>query len=122
MAQIITLPTIKDERGSLTVIEKILPFSIKRVFYIYDVNSPRGGHAHKKCLMALIALKGVCQVFVDNGEKEEQFILSSPSECLLLDPQDWHTMEFKEGAILLVLASEYYDKEDYVFVRKRDEK
>ena len=115
MAYLIDLPTFEDERGKLTVIEKLLPFDIKRLYYIYDVTSKRGGHRHKKTIQALICLGGSCEVFIDNGEKKETILLDSPSKCLILEPKDWHTMDkFSKGSTLLVLASEYYDKDDYI--------
>ena len=115
MAYIITLPTFCDERGSLTVVEKLLPFDIKRFYYIYDVSSKRGGHRHKKTIQALISLGGSCEIYVHDGVKEEIFLLDSPSQCLILDPKDWHTMDnFSKGSILLVFSSEFYDKNDYI--------
>ncbi len=116
MAKLIDLPTFVDERGSLTVIEKIIGFEIKRVYYIYDAKGAiRGGHRHKKSIQALINLKGSCEIFSDNGEKTEIFKLDSPKKCLIVENKDWHTMsKFTEDAILLVLASEYYDVEDYI--------
>ena len=62
MAHIIDLPTFEDERGSLTVIEKLLPFDIKRFYCIYDVTDQRGGHRHKKTIQALISLGGCCEI------------------------------------------------------------
>ena len=45
MAHLIDLKTFTDKRGNLTVIERVIPFDIKRVFYIYGVDdSKRGGH------------------------------------------------------------------------------
>lgn len=115
MAYIIDLPTFSDDRGSLTVIEKILPFEIKRFYYIYDVTAQRGGHRHHKTIQALICLGGNCEIYVNNGEVEKTILLDSPSKCLILDPMDWHTMDkFSENSFLLVLASEYYDKNDYI--------
>ncbi len=115
MAYIMNLPTFEDEKGKLTVIEKILPFKIKRVYYIYDVKSKRGGHRHKKTIQALIALGGKCEVYVNNGKEKKIFLLDSPTKCLVLEPEDWHTMDnFDENTILLVFASEYYDKNDYI--------
>ncbi len=38
MAYIINLTTRSDKRGNLTVIEKEIPFEIKRIFYIYAFN------------------------------------------------------------------------------------
>lgn len=121
MAKIITVNTITDERGSLGVIEKELPFTLKRVFYIYDVKgeSKRGGHGHFKTQMCLICLNGSCLVNVSNQlEGSSQFQLDSPSKMLFLNPSDWHEMEnFSPGSVLLVLASEGYDSEDYFFER-----
>jgi len=118
MAYIIDLPTFRDERGSLTVIEKILPFDIKRIYYIYDVLNKRGGHRHIKTIQALIILNGSCEIFIDDGEKEETVLLDSPSKCLILEPKDWHTMDkFTNGSVLLVLSSEFYDENDYIVER-----
>jgi len=115
MAHIIELPTFDDERGSLTVVEKILPFDIKRFYYIYDVSNKRGGHRHKKTIQALISLGGSCEVYVNDGETETTFILDTPNKCLILDPKDWHTMDnFSKGSTLLVFSSEFYDKDDYI--------
>jgi dTDP-4-dehydrorhamnose 3,5-epimerase-like enzyme len=115
MAHIIELPTFEDDRGNLTVVEKNLPFEIKRFYYIYDVTSKRGGHRHKKTIQALICLGGSCEIYVHDGEKEETILLDSPSKCLILDPKDWHTMDnFSKGSTLLVFSSEFYDKDDYI--------
>lgn len=111
----INLPTFGDTRGNLTVIEKCLPFEIKRFYYIYDIEGKRGGHRHKKTTQALICLGGSCEIYVNNGEKEEIILLDSPSKCLIVESRDWHTMDkFTYGAILLVFASEFYDKDDYI--------
>ncbi len=117
MAYFIDLKTNSDDRGSLTVIEKVLPFEIKRVYYIYDnkENLPRAKHRHKKTVQATICLKGSVEVYNNNGTHKQNFVLDSPSKCLILEPQDWHIMhKFSEDAILLVLASSEYDTEDYI--------
>lgn len=115
MAYIINLPTFSDDRGHLTVVEKLLPFEIKRFYYIYGVNEKRGGHRHKKTIQALISLGGSCEIYVNDGNKEKTILLDSPDKCLVLDPKDWHTMDkFSIGSTLLVFSSEYYDLEDYV--------
>lgn len=116
MAQLIDLKTFTDSRGNLTVIEKVIPFSIKRIFYIYGVDSSRrGGHRHRKTRQAAVCIKGSCKIYINNGIVEQTFELNSPSRCLLLEPQDWHTMfEFSSDAILMVLASEDFDEKDYI--------
>lgn len=119
MAHLINIKTFADERGSLTVVEdKQLPFQIKRSFYIHDVKSgeQRGKHRHKKAIQAMICLSGSCKVYNHDGQKEEWFLLDSPSKCLILEPRDWHYMQdFKDRAVLNVLSSEYFDPEDYIY-------
>ena len=115
MARLIELPEFSDHRGSLCVIENILPFEIKRVYFIYGVKGERGGHRHKKTVQALICLSGACEVFVDNGREVKTYRLDRNVSCLIVDPADWHTMHsFSESSTLLVLASETYDATDYI--------
>jgi dTDP-4-dehydrorhamnose 3,5-epimerase-like enzyme len=117
MAYEIDLKTFTDKRGNLTVIEKTIPFEIKRIFYIYGVDdSARGGHRHHKTIQAAICLQGTCHIHNNNGEQKNLFILDQPNKCLILEPKDWHTMDhFTRDAILMVLASEYFDEKDYIF-------
>jgi hypothetical protein len=117
MAYLIDLKTIIDIRGNLTVIEKTIPFDIKRIFYIYGVDqSVRGGHRHKTTIQAAICLKGSCRIYNNDGQDENYFVLDQPSKCLILQTSDWHTMDqFSPDAILMVLASEYFDQQDYIF-------
>lgn len=119
MAKMITLPTHTDPRGSLTVVEDQIGFPIRRVFYIYDVTAPRGGHGHKVSKTALIALGGTVVVKGQSPEKDFSHSLTNPSQCLLLEAEDWHTMEFENGSILLVLASEPFSKKDYFYEKYR---
>lgn len=115
MAHILHFQSIKDHRGTLSVIEKIIPFSIKRVFYIYDMNGPRGGHRHVLNHMVLIALGGSVSVLVKNSGGESHYLLSNAETGLYLAPEDWHTFE-ADGAntVLLVLCSHEFDKNDYI--------
>jgi dTDP-4-dehydrorhamnose 3,5-epimerase-like enzyme len=117
MAHLINLKTFTDERGNLTVIEKIIPFDIKRIFYIYGVDgSVRGGHRHNKTIQAAICLKGSCRITNNNGTIAETYLLDTPSKCLIIKPEDWHQMsDFTADAILMVLASEYFSTEDYIY-------
>jgi len=118
MAYIVDLPSFNDERGSLTVVEKVLPYDVKRIYYVYDVTNKRGGHRHIKTIQALIILNGSCEIFIDDGISQETILLDSPSKCLIVEPKDWHTMDkFSKGSVLLVLSSEVYDEEDYIVER-----
>jgi dTDP-4-dehydrorhamnose 3,5-epimerase-like enzyme len=119
MAEIINLKTFTDKRGNLTVLEKVLPFEIKRVFYIYGVdNSVRGHHRHRKTLQAAVAIQGSCSISNKSGHQQPvmEFLLDSPSRCLLLQPDDYHWMHnFSKDCILMVFASEFFDEHDYIF-------
>lgn len=117
MAYLIDLETHTDRRGNLTVIEDVLPFPIKRVFYIYGVDdSERGGHRHHKTVQAAVCIKGECKIFNNDGKRTSIFHLDKPSKCVVLEPSDWHKMyEFSRDAILMVLASEKFDNNDYIF-------
>ncbi|MEO6931163.1 MAG: FdtA/QdtA family cupin domain-containing protein [Chitinophagaceae bacterium] len=117
MAYLLNLKTFTDARGNLTVIEKTIPFNIKRIFYIYGVDeSVRGGHRHHKTVQAAICIQGSCLITNDDNQTKTEFLLDKPDKCLILEPQDWHSMShFTPDAILMVLASEYFDNNDYIF-------
>ena len=114
-SKIIEIPTFEDERGFLTVMENILPFKIKRIYWIYGADEQiRGGHRHKITKQALVAVSGTIDLKIIDGNKETLYILDNPSKCLIVEPEDWHTMYFKNNAVLLVFASHKYDKNDYI--------
>lgn len=117
MAYEINLKTFTDERGNLTVIEKVMPFDIKRIFYIYGVDdSVRGGHRHHKSIQAAICIQGNCVIYNDDGQQANKFVLDTPQKCLILETKDWHKMHsFSEDAILMVLSSEYFTESDYIY-------
>ncbi len=117
MAHLIRLTTHSDARGNLTVIEKDIPFPIRRIFYIYGVDdSVRGGHRHHTTVQAAICVHGSCIVSNNDGTRQEDFHLDHPRKCLILETKDWHTMHhFTPDAVLLVLASQPFDPKDYIF-------
>ncbi|MNK02958.1 TDP-4-oxo-6-deoxy-alpha-D-glucose-3,4-oxoisomerase [compost metagenome] len=117
MAHIINLRTFKDTRGILTVLDSVVDFEIKRLFYIYAVDdSDRGGHRHHDTYQAAICIQGSCSITNDDNKQIETFVLDSPEKCLILNPEDWHVMhDFSRDAILLVLASTEFDPSDYIY-------
>ncbi|MCF0056694.1 FdtA/QdtA family cupin domain-containing protein [Dyadobacter sp. CY356] len=116
MPTLLQLDTFNSDSGNLTVFEKVMPGTIKRVFYIYGASEmSRGGHRHHTAWNALICLHGSCHIYNNDGILEEHYTLNSPTTCLILEPKDWHVMDsFSEDAILLVLSNEYYDRADYI--------
>lgn len=116
--RLLEIPKIKDPRGSLSVIEKdVIPFEIKRVYYLYDVPSDayRGGHAHKEQYELLIALSGSFEVVLDTVMKREIIMLNKPNIGLLIPTMIWRELQsFSFGAVCLVLASDVFDENDYI--------
>lgn len=117
--EIIAIPKIEERRGNLSVIENdTIPFDIKRVYYLYDVptGSERGGHAHKELQQFLVALSGSFDVVLNNGKEEQIVTLNKPYEGLLIKSGIWRELRnFSSGSICLVVASEVYIEEDYIY-------
>lgn len=116
--KIIEIPKIRDVRGNLAVIEKeTIPFSIKRVYYLFDVPSDayRGGHAHIEQSELLIALSGSFEVVLDNGIEKKRVMLNKPDKGLLIPAGIWRELEnFSSGSVCLVLASDVFKETDYI--------
>jgi len=116
--EIITVPKIEDYRGNIAVIEnEVLPFAIKRVYYLYDIPSgaERGGHAHKNLQQFLIALSGSFDVILKDGNETLKVTLNKPNEGLLIKSGIWRELEnFSSGSVCLVVASEIYNEDDYI--------
>jgi dTDP-4-dehydrorhamnose 3,5-epimerase-like enzyme len=115
----IDFPKIGDDRGNLVVLEgnKNIPFPIKRIYYLFDLQSdiPRGFHAHKELVQVAVCVKGRCDILMDDGKNKETVTLGSPDKGLLINVMQWHEMRnFSEDCVLLVLASDIYDEADYI--------
>lgn len=116
--EIIEIPKIEDYRGNIAVIEnEVVPFEIKRVYYLFDVpsSSYRGGHAHKTLIQLLIPLSGSFDVMLSDGKEKQVVTLNKPDKGLLIKPTTWRELwNFSSGAVCLVIASEVYQEEDYI--------
>lgn len=108
-----------DDRGMLIAIEELkdIPFSVKRIYYIYDTidGVRRGFHAHKNLKQILVCVKGSCKLHLDDGYETAEILMNNPTEGIYLENNIWREMyDFSEDAVLLVLASEYYNESDYI--------
>lgn len=117
--KLLDFKTLGDDRGSLIAIEEgyNAPFEIKRVYYIFDTKKgvERGFHAHKNLKQMCIAVKGSCTFVVDNGNQKEEIKLNTPNQGLYIQGLIWREMKnFSEDCVLVVLASEHYDEDDYI--------
>ncbi|TFH72273.1 WxcM-like domain-containing protein [Gammaproteobacteria bacterium LSUCC0112] len=117
--RLIELPKITDPRGSLTFVEGEfhIPFSIKRVYYLYDVpgGSDRGAHAHKNLHQFVIAMSGSFDIVLDDGSRQRRYHMNRSYYGLYICPMMWRTLDnFSSGGVCMVLASECYDESDYL--------
>lgn len=116
--KIVSIPKIHDPRGNLSVIESnVIPYEIKRVYYLYDVPSgaERGGHSHKEQQEILIALSGSFDVILNDGTQEKTITLNKPFEGLLIANGIWRELKnFSSGAVCLVIASDVFEEQDYI--------
>lgn len=120
------LPRIEFREGNITPLEgkrpphegaSVVPFDIKRVFYIYDIpgGESRGAHAHKHCHQLIIAASGSFDVVFDNGNEQATVTLNRPYQALHIPPGIWsHEEGFSSGAVCLVLTSAFFDEDDYI--------
>lgn len=117
-SRIIEFPIIQDNRGNLTFIEadRHVPFMIKRVYYLYDVpgGASRAAHGHKALHQLMISMSGSFDVTLDDGIEKKLFHLNRSYYGLYIPPMMWRDLNnFSSGAVCMVLASDFYDENDY---------
>lgn len=116
--RIIDIRKFTDNRGYLSVIEggEDIPFEIKRIYYLYMVpEAARGAHAHKQLQQLLIATSGSVDITLDDGREKKTFHIDRPWKGLLVVPGLWRDLDnFSGGTVLMCLASEHYEAEDYI--------
>lgn len=119
-SSIIELPKVHNVAGNITAInngEGIVPFEIKRLYYLYDIpgGEGRGAHAHKELEQLIIAASGSFDITLDDGTTKRTFNLSKPYYGLYLPSGIWRDINnFSSGAICLVLASQIFKTDDYI--------
>jgi hypothetical protein len=117
-ARLIDLPRVPDPRGNLTFIEerRHIPFELRRIFYLYDVpgGETRAGHANRELQQLIIAASGSFDVTIDDGAEHRMFSLNRSYVGLYVPGMLWRDIgNFSSGSVCLVLASDFYDEEDY---------
>ena len=117
--RLITLDTNHHENGNLSVVENAgeFAFTVKRVYYIYDVpgGAERGGHSHYQCHRFIVAVSGSFDVVIDDGVERRTVTLNRSNVGLHVVPGVWIELNnFSSGSVCLSLASELYDADDYV--------
>ncbi len=120
IGKIIRFQNTHQSEGFHTKVEdfKDVPFPIRRTYWTYDIpeGAARGGHAHKECLEVIIAASGSFTVTLDDGNRKQSYLLNRPDQGLLVNTGIWRTLEdFSAGSVCLVLASELYEEDDYIY-------
>ena len=116
--ELIEIPKIENNLGNIAVVENdVIPFNIRRVYYLYDIPSSaiRGGHSHINQQEFLIPLSGSFEVVLDNGFDKSSILLNKPNIGLLIETGVWRELQnFSSGAVCLVIASDVFDETDYI--------
>ncbi len=115
--KLIEIPSFIDERGGLSFVEcgQLLPFAVRRVYWLYDFKKARGGHAHKKLQQFIFCTHGNIDILLDNGRDHNCITLNSPNQGLYIYEPLWREMSrFENDPQLVVLASNLYQEEDYI--------
>jgi len=102
---------------TLLEFEKQVPFTVTRVYWIYDVpqGEERGKHANRLSYQYLIAIHGSVDVCLEDVNGRRTYHLTSKSEGLLVPPATWNELSnFSSDAVLLVFASHVYCPETYI--------
>lgn len=122
--KIFEIPRFFDERGSLSVVESsgLIPFDIRRVYYLYDIPAGqiRAAHGHRSLQQFMIALSGSFEVKLDDGFETHTYRLDRPDRGLYIAPGMWRDLNgFSGGSVCMVIASDHFNEADYL--RKRED-
>ncbi len=117
--KLIDMNILKDEKGRMLSLEgnKNVPFEIKRVYWIFDTSpdQDRGMHAHKNMEQIVVLMDGSCEFILDDGKTRETVLLDRPEVGLYIGKNMWREMHrLSYGCKLVVLASDYYDENEYI--------
>jgi len=117
--RLLDLPRVYNPAGSITSVNNLVevPFSISRVYYLFDVpgGEARGGHAHKDLQQLVLAASGSFDLVIDDGTEKKRIHLNRPYTGLYMPPGIWRELDnFSSGSICLVLASLTYSEDDYI--------
>ena len=108
-----------DSRGRLEILEFPNFFFLpQRIYFLSEVpmGAKRGEHGHKNLRQIFFALKGNLTLTVTDGTRQESVCLESGGPGYYLKDGLWRSLsDFSTNAICVVMASECYDKQDYIY-------
>ena len=115
---LVDVPTFTDERGAMSVLDKELPFQVKRVFWLHHIKDgkDRGAHALLNSSEIMVAVHGSFVVDLDDTGNKTSIVLDDPSKGLMIQPGIWfRTHSYKDDGVSLILASEEYARDKYTY-------
>lgn len=115
---ILDVPTFIDERGAISVMDKELPFDVRRVFWLHHIKNGknRGAHALLYGSEIMVAVHGSFVVDLDDTVNHRSILLNSPNKGLLIRPGVWFsTHSYQSEGVSLILADEEYDRDKYTY-------
>ena len=115
---LVDIPTFTDERGSISVMDKELPFDVKRVFWLHHIaeGKDRGAHALLDSSEIMVAIHGSFVVDLDDTENKVSLLLDDPGKGFMIRPGIWfRTHSYKEDGVSLIPASEEYARDKYTY-------
>ena len=119
--KLIDLRASDTGNGSLTMLQSgargAIPFDIKKILLVQGMKpgDVRGKHAHRETQEVIVALRGGCDIAIDDGSTVHSVPLRGMSHALFLPPRVWRTLKnFDEGTVLLLIANQEYDEKEYV--------
>lgn len=115
---LVDIPTFTDDRGAISVMDKELPFEVKRVFWLHHIKDgkDRGAHALLDSEEIMIAIHGSFEVDLDDTETKTSVLLDNPGKGLIIRPGVWfRTHSYKDDGVSLILASDEYARDKYTY-------
>ena len=115
---LINIPTFTDERGAISVMDKELPFQVRRVFWLHHIadGKDRGEHALLDSTEIIVAVHGSFVVDLDDTMSKTSVLLDSPDKGLVIRPGIWfRTHSYKNDGVSLILAEEEYARNKYTY-------
>lgn len=115
---VIDVPTFIDERGAISVMDKELPFQVKRVFWLHHIveGKDRGAHALLNSSEIMVAVHGAFVVDLDDTINRVSILLDDSTKGLIIRPGIWfRTHSYKEDGVSLILAEEEYARDKYTY-------
>ena len=115
---LVDVPTFIDERGAISVMDKELPFSVKRIFWLHHIaeGKDRGAHALLDSTEIMVAVHGSFVVDLDDSVNKTSILLNSPEKGLVIRPGVWfRTHSYNDDGVTLVIAEEEYSRDRYTY-------